>query len=132
MMKRYNRLLMRTALLVVLAVTALAACRRGQGAPPEAASEAALTARADSLLNDTSGTEDIAHMLFLADSLSTTEQLSPIKADYFRGYVHYQCDEVQPAVDYFSRVMAVKNPPGLLSILKRTRLQVTARPSMVG
>ena len=111
MMKRYNRLLMRTALLVVLTVTALAACRRGQGAPPETASEAALTARADSLLNDTSGTEDIAYMLFLADSLSTTEQLSPIKADYFRGYVHYQCDEVQPAVDYFSRVMAVKNPP---------------------
>lgn len=111
MMKRYNRLLLRMALLVVLAVTALAACRRGQGAPPEAASEAALTARADSLLNDSSGTEDIAHMLFLADSLSTTEQLSPIKADYYRGYVHYQCDEVQPAVDYFSRVMAVKNPP---------------------
>ena len=112
MMKRHNHLLLHTILLAVVAVMVLAACRRGQGAPQQAASEAALTARADSLLNDTSGnTGDIARMLFLADSLSATEQLSPIKADYFRGYVHYQCDEVQPAVEYFSRVMAVKNPP---------------------
>ena len=104
-------MIMVLATVVVMIFVGCQKSQKEQGAQSKTGTEDILTACADSLLNDTLRTENIDRMLFLTDSLSSTDQLSPIKADYFRGYVHYQCDEVQPAVDYFSRVMAVKNPP---------------------
>ena len=104
-------MIMVLATVVVMIFVGCQKSQKEQGTQSKTGTEDILTACADSLLNDTLRTENIDRMLFLTDSLSSTDQLSPIKADYFRGYVHYQCDEVQPAVDYFSRVMAVKTPP---------------------
>lgn len=47
------------------------------------------TARADSLMEAAHLVHDSDRILFLADSLASTGDFAPVKANYWRGYAHY-------------------------------------------
>ena len=74
-------------------------------------SETVVRTHADSLMGEALTAQDDARISELTDSLSAIGELSPIKTDYYRGYVHYLRYEVQPAIECFSRVLEVKDPP---------------------
>ena len=73
--------------------------------------ETVVRTHADSLMGEALTSQDDERISALTDSLSAIGELSPIKTDYYRGYVHYLRYEVQPAIDCFTRVLAVEDPP---------------------
>lgn len=66
--------------------------------------------RADSLLGAALTAQDAERLSVLTDSFSALGELSPIKTDFFRGYIHYLRDEVEPATECFSRIMKENDP----------------------
>jgi len=73
--------------------------------------ETVVRTHADSLMGEALTAQDDERISALTDSLSAIGELSPIKTDYYRGYVHYLRYEVQPAIECFTRVLAVEDPP---------------------
>ena len=93
-------------------VMALAGCQRQQQRMlTKDGTEVVVKTHADSLMGTALTAQDDERLSVLTDSLSAIGELSPIKTDYYRGYVHYLRYEVQPAIECFSRVLEVKDPP---------------------
>ena len=65
---------------------------------------------ADSLMSAALTDEDDKRISVLTDSLSALGELSPIKTNFYKGYVYRLHNDFVHATEYFSRIMEEKNP----------------------
>jgi AraC-like DNA-binding protein len=56
-------------------------------------------------------TGDFEHFLAVTDSLAEIGELSPIRADGYRGVAYFQMGQMDKCIEYFRRVVAIENPP---------------------
>ncbi len=56
-------------------------------------------------------TGDFQHFLAVTDSLAEIGELSPIRADGYRGVAYFQLGQMDKCIEYFRRVVAIENPP---------------------
>lgn len=56
-------------------------------------------------------TGDFQHFLAVTDSLAEIGELSPIRADGYRGVAYFQMGQADKCIEYFRRVVAIENPP---------------------
>ncbi len=54
---------------------------------------------------------DFQHFLAVTDSLAEIGELSPIRADGYRGVAYFQMGQADKCIEYFRRVVAIENPP---------------------
>lgn len=54
---------------------------------------------------------DFKHFLDVTDSLAELGELSPIRADGYRGVAYFQLGQTDKCVEVFRRVVAIDNPP---------------------
>ena len=54
---------------------------------------------------------DFQHFLAVTDSLAAIGQLSPIRADGYRGVAYFQMGQMDKCIECFRRVVAIENPP---------------------
>ena len=112
-MTRYVRTLINMTAVAAVMLMLFFGCQQQKNnrALTKDSSETVVRTHADSLMGEALTAQDDARISELTDSLSAIGELSPIKTDYYRGYVHYLRYEVQPAIECFSRVLEVKDPP---------------------
>ncbi|SNU03641.1 Tetratricopeptide repeat-containing protein [Prevotellaceae bacterium MN60] len=51
------------------------------------------------------------HFLAVTDSLAAIGELSPIRADGYRGVAYFQMGQMDKCIECFRRVVAIENPP---------------------
>ena len=56
-------------------------------------------------------TGDFQHFLAVTDSLAEIGELSPIRADGYRGVAYFQLGQMDKCIESFRRVIAIENPP---------------------
>ena len=54
---------------------------------------------------------DFQHFLAVTDSLASIGELSPIRADGYRGVAYFQMGQMDKCIECFRRVVAIENPP---------------------
>ena len=54
---------------------------------------------------------DFKHFLAVTDSLAELGELSPIRADGYRGVAYFQLGQTDKCVEVLRRVVAIDNPP---------------------
>ncbi|MBR6853609.1 MAG: helix-turn-helix domain-containing protein [Prevotella sp.] len=54
---------------------------------------------------------DFQHFLSVTDSLAAIGELSPIRADGYRGVAYFQMGQMDKCIECFRRVVAIENPP---------------------
>ena len=54
---------------------------------------------------------DFQHFLAVTDSLAAIGELSPIRADGYRGVAYFQMAQMDKCIECFRRVVAIENPP---------------------
>ena len=54
---------------------------------------------------------DFQHFLAVTDSLAAIGELSPIRADGYRGVAYFQMGQMDKCIECFRRVVAIENPP---------------------
>ena len=54
---------------------------------------------------------DFQHFLAVTDSLAEIGELSPIRADGYRGVAYFQMGQMDKCIESFRRVVAIENPP---------------------
>ena len=65
----------------------------------------------DSLALAARFTGDFEHFLAVTDSLAAIGELSPIRADGYRGVAYFQMGQMDKCIECFRRVNAIDNPP---------------------
>jgi AraC-like DNA-binding protein len=65
----------------------------------------------DSLALAARFTGDFQHFLAVTDSLAEVGELSPIRADGYRGVAYFQMGQMDKCIEHFRRVVAIDNPP---------------------
>ena len=65
----------------------------------------------DSLALAARFTGDFQHFLAVTDSLADAGELSPIRADGYRGVAYFQMGQMDKCIEHFRRVVAIDNPP---------------------
>ena len=65
----------------------------------------------DSLALAARFTGDFQHFLAVTDSLAAIGELSPIRADGYRGVAYFQMGQMDKCIECFRRVNAIDNPP---------------------
>jgi AraC-like DNA-binding protein len=56
-------------------------------------------------------TGDFQHFLAVTDSLAEIGELTPIRADGYRGVAYFQMGQMDKCIECFRRVVAIENPP---------------------
>ena len=56
-------------------------------------------------------TGDFEYFLAVTDSLAAIGELSPIRADGYRGVAYFQMGQMDKCIECFRRVVAIENPP---------------------
>ena len=112
-MTRYVRPLINMTAVTAVMLMLFSGCQQQKNnrALTKNSTETVVRTHADSLMGEALTAQDDERISALTDSLSAIGELSPIKTDYYRGYVHYLRYEVQPAIECFTRVLAVEDPP---------------------
>lgn len=54
---------------------------------------------------------DFQHFLAVTDSLAAIDELSPIRADGYRGVAYFQMGQMDKCIECLRRVVAIENPP---------------------
>ena len=67
--------------------------------------------RGDSIALAARFTGDFEHFLAVTDSLAAIGELSPIRADGYRGVAYFQMGQMDKCIECFRRVVAIENPP---------------------
>lgn len=98
-------------IVAVVALTVFAACGgkgdRLQGDIPYKLERT----HADSIALAARFSGDFKHFLDVTDSLAELGELSPIRADGYRGVAYFQLGQTDKCVEVFRRVVAIDNPP---------------------
>ena len=109
--KRMMKSIKRVLLLGFVLPAVLTSCHNKQGGQMSTDEpQSTVVSHADSLLKIAMNAEDADRLSVLTDSLSALGQLSPIKADFHKGYVYRLRNDFTTATEYFSRIMEVEDP----------------------
>ena len=99
------------SVVAVAALAALTACggkdSRVQGDIPQQMERT----HADSLALAARFTGNFEYFLAVTDSLAEAGELSPIRADGYRGVAYFQMGQMDKCIECFRRVNAIENPP---------------------
>ena len=96
---------------VIITLTAITACG-GKGSEKQSKVPSGLVrTHGDSIALAARFTGDFEHFLDVTDSLAEIGELSPIRADGYRGVAYFQMGQADKCIEYFRRVVAIENPP---------------------
>ena len=97
--------------MAVVAFVVLTACS-GKGSDAQGnVPDKMVRTHGDSLALAARFTGDFKHFLAVTDSLAAIGELSPIRADGYRGVAYFQMGQMDKCIECFRRVNAIDNPP---------------------
>ena len=100
-----------TGIVTVVAFVVLTACG-GKGSDAQGnVPDKMVRTHGDSLALAARFTGDFEHFLAVTDSLADAGELSPIRADGYRGVAYFQMGQMDKCIECFRRVIAIDNPP---------------------
>ena len=70
-----------------------------------------IVTRGDSIALAARFTGDFEHFLAVTDSLAAIGELSPIRAEGYRGVAYFQMGQTDKCIECFRNVVAIENPP---------------------
>ena len=70
-----------------------------------------IATRGDSIALAARFTGDFEHFLAVTDSLAAIGELSPIRAEGYRGVAYFQMGQTDKCIECFRNVVAIENPP---------------------
>lgn len=98
-------------IIVVVVIHLLSACKQSEGSHHNEIPATMIRTRGDSLALAARFTGDFEHFLAVTDSLAERGELSPIRADGYRGVAYFQLGQTEKCIECFRRVVAIDNPP---------------------
>ncbi len=99
------------SIVAVVAFFVLTACS-GKGSDAQGnVPDKMVRTHGDSLALAARFTGDFQHFLAVTDSLAAIGELSPIRADGYRGVAYFQMGQMDKCIEHFRRVVAIDNPP---------------------
>ena len=99
------------SIVAVVAFFVLTACS-GKGSDAQGnVPDKMVRTHGDSLALAARFTGDFQHFLAVTDSLAAIGELSPIRADGYRGVAYFQMGQMDKCIECFRRVNAIDNPP---------------------
>jgi len=96
---------------IVCALSALTACGSKDAQEQSAIPDETVYTYADSLVVEAGMMEDFERTIAIADSLVDAGELSPIRADNYRGMAYVSMGQMQKSIECFRRASADDNPP---------------------
>ena len=98
-------------IVVVVALTVLAACDGKDDREQSFVPGPKVCTHGDSIALAARFTGNFEYFLAVTDSLAEAGELSPIRADGYRGVAYFQMGQMDRCIEYFRRVVAIENPP---------------------
>lgn len=99
------------SIVAVVAFVVLTACS-GKGSDAQGnVPDKMVRTHGDSLALAARFTGDFKHFLAVTDSLAAIGELSPIRANGYRGVAYFQMGQMDKCIECFRRVNAIDNPP---------------------
>ena len=99
------------SIVAIVAFVVLTACS-GKGSDAQGnVPDKMVRTHGDSLALAARFTGDFQHFLAVTDSLAAIGELSPIRADGYRGVAYFQMGQMDKCIECFRRVNAIDNPP---------------------
>ena len=96
---------------IAIILTVLTACG-GKGSEKRGDIPAKrISTRGDSIALAARFSGDFEHFLAVTDSLAEVGELSPIRAEGYRGVAYFQMGQMDKCIECFRRVVAIENPP---------------------
>lgn len=96
---------------VVVALTVLAACDGKDDGEQSFVPGPKVCTHGDSIAIAARFTGNFEYFLAVTDSLAEAGELSPIRADGYRGVAYFQMGQMDKCIEYFRRVVSIENPP---------------------
>ena len=98
-------------IVAVITFTVLVACGGKDNQAQDIVPEKMKCTHADSIALAARFTGDFEHFLAVTDSLADAGELSPIRADGYRGVAYFQMGQMDKCIECFRRVNEIENPP---------------------
>ena len=98
-------------IVVVVALTVLAACDGKDDSEKSFVPGPKVCTHGDSIAMAARFTGNFEYFLAVTDSLAEAGELSPIRADGYRGVAYFQMGQMDKCIEYFRRVASIENPP---------------------
>ena len=98
-------------IVVVVALTVLAACDGKDDREQSFVPGPKVCTHGDSIAMAARFTGNFEYFLAVTDSLAEAGELSPIRADGYRGVAYFQMGQMDKCIEYFRRVVSIENPP---------------------
>ena len=98
-------------IVVVVALTVLAACDGKDDREQSFVPGPKVCTHGDSIAIAARFTGNFEYFLAVTDSLAEAGELSPIRADGYRGVAYFQMGQMDKCIEYFRRVVSIENPP---------------------
>ena len=92
-------------------LSTLTACGGKESKKQSGLPEKMIRTHGDSLALAARFTGNFEHFLTVTDSLAAIGELSPIRADGYRGVAYFQMGQMDKCIESFRRVVAIENPP---------------------
>ncbi|WP_033149082.1 helix-turn-helix domain-containing protein [Prevotella sp. P6B1] len=96
---------------VVTLLTMLVACGSKRTEKQGRIPENIIRTHGDSIALAARFSGDFKHFLAVTDSLAAIGELSPIRAEGYRGVAYFQMGQMDKCIECFRRVVAIENPP---------------------
>ena len=96
---------------VIITLTMLTSCGSKSREKQFEIPEKRQTTHGDSIALAARFTGDFEHFLAVTDSLADIGELTPIRADGYRGVAYFQMGQMDKCIEAFRRVNAIENPP---------------------
>ena len=97
--------------IVILAAMLMTGCKEKSSQKESVIPDKMTRNHGDSLALAARFTGDFEHFLDVTDSLSEAGELSPIRADGYRGVAYFQLGKIEQSIECFRRVLAYDPPP---------------------
>ena len=98
-------------IVAVVTFTVLVVCGGKDNQAQDIVPEKMKCTHADSIALAARFTGDFEHFLAVTDSLADAGELSPIRADGYRGVAYFQMGQMDKCIECFRRVNEIENPP---------------------
>ena len=103
---------MKTKLIIIVTtLLVLFACSGGSEKTRNGSSQQPVNTHADTLIYQVWMTDGYGRSIPLIDSLAAAKELSPLRAEYYRGVAYVNIGQRQKSIDCFLRATADENPP---------------------
>ena len=98
-------------IITCIILSTLTACGGKDSKKQSGLPEKMIRTHGDSLALAARFTGNFEHFLAVTDSLADIGELSPIRADGYRGVAYFQMGQMDKCIECFRRVVAIENPP---------------------